>query len=497
MKIASIRVRFLVSFTAIFIISLILLVFGVLVSMVAIAGDVTSASQFYTHYFAQKPLSAQEENLYLDLKYMAKKQPLLLEQQQVWMNLEKKRLASLKMGLVVRKENRVLYQSPSLKDKQLAQALPPYEPANLKVRDTLEINGQYYSFVKFDYDCPDQAEGSLYLLKKVNPFTELVRKSLPLFLIVLLILFVGSNGYIYYLVSRSVIRPLLRLEQAANRIKEGELDFHVRPVSHDEIGKVACAFEEMRSKLKDSVEQQGQIEQSRKEMISSISHDLKTPITSIIGYVEGIRDGVANTPDKINQYLMTISAKARYMDHLIDELALFSKLDLKQAPFTFKKIHLQAYLRDYLEERTVDLAKAGFHVRHEWPGTPIWVWADPEKLARVLENVLDNSVKYGDKEEKRLAVIVSGGDDKATIQIEDNGAGIDFPSISRVFERFYRAEPSRSSRTGGSGLGLAIAKQIVEGHGGRIWATSEKGQGTSIFFTLSVAGEQREKSVDH
>ncbi|SMP02929.1 hypothetical protein SAMN06265361_101389 [Laceyella tengchongensis] len=497
MKNTSLRLRFLLTFTSIFILSLVLLVSGVLVSMVALAGDITGVSHFYTHYIAQKPLSAQEENLYLDLKYMAKKQPDLLEKKQVWHNLEKKRLATVKMALVVRKGQTVLYQSPTLKDKQVAQVLPPYEPANLKVRDTLEVNGQYYSFVKFDYDCPDQGDGSLYLLKKVNPFTELVRKCLPFFLVMLLILFVGSNGYVYYLVSRSVIRPLNHLERVANRIKEGELDFRIAPMARDEIGRVASAFEEMRSKLKDSVEQQVQTEQSRKEMVSSISHDLKTPITSIIGYVEGIRDGVANTPDKVEQYLATIASKARYMDRMIDELALFSKLDLKQAPFSFQSIHLQAYLRDVLEERAVDLAKAGFVVRHDWPSEPIYVWADPEKLARVLGNVLDNSVKYGDKEEKWLAVNITCGDDMATIEMKDNGAGIELPSLSRVFERFYRAEPSRSSQTGGSGLGLAIAKQIVEGHGGRIWAVSEKSKGTSIFFTLPMAGEHGETSVNH
>ncbi len=142
----------------------------------------------------------------------------------------------------------------------------------------------------------------------------------PLLFFSLLVILVVTNSVLTYLVSRSIIRPLNRLKKAAEEIKEGNLDFSVESASRDEIGQLSNAFEEMRHQLKVSIERQLRFEENRKELISNISHDLKTPITAIKGYVEGIQDGVADTPDKMDKYVRTIYAKADSMDHMIDEL---------------------------------------------------------------------------------------------------------------------------------------------------------------------------------
>jgi histidine kinase len=291
-------------------------------------------------------------------------------------------------------------------------------------------------------------------------------------------------GMLNYLVSRSIIKPISKLKNGAEKIKVGDLNFEIETKSNDEIGVLNKAFEEMRIKLKESINLQIQYEENRKELLSNISHDLKTPITSIIGYVEGIKDGVANTPEKMEKYLSTVYSKAKDMDSLIDELFLFSKLDLKKEPFHFETFELNKYIGSYIEEIYLDLLQQGIKIDLSQSNESIDVTADREKLKRVLSNLVSNSVKYMNKEEKKISFSLNEQLNEVIVEVTDNGQGIDPAALPFIFDRFYRAEQSRNSQTGGSGLGLAIAKQIVEEHGGEIWATSEIGKGTSIFFSL-------------
>ena len=287
-----------------------------------------------------------------------------------------------------------------------------------------------------------------------------------------------------YLVSRSIIKPISKLKNGAEKIKVGDLNFVIDTSSNDEIGVLNKAFEEMRIKLKESINLQIQYEENRKELLSNISHDLKTPITSIIGYVEGIKDGVANTPEKMEKYLSTVYSKAKDMDSLIDELFLFSKLDLKKEPFHFENVEMNKYIGSYIDEIYLDLLQQGIKIEFSQANESIKVTADREKLKRVLSNLVSNCVKYMNKEEKKISFSLNEQLNEVIVEVTDNGQGIDSTALPFIFERFYRAEQSRNSQTGGSGLGLAIAKQIVEEHGGKIWATSEIDKGTSIFFSL-------------
>ena len=209
-------------------------------------------------------------------------------------------------------------------------------------------------------------------------------------------------------------------------------------------------------------------------------------MAAIKGYVAGIMDGVADTPEKTRKYIQTIDNKTSDIDKLIDELFLFSKLDLKKELFNFEKVEIKQYFKDSTEELKFDLMKKGIELRFYLENKePLWVVADREKLKRIISNIVDNAVKYMDKEVRTIEItLIEGSTEFVTIQIADNGQGIPKQALSLIFDRFYRADPSRNSANGGSGLGLAIAKGIIEGHGGKIWGESEEGQGTSIFFTL-------------
>lgn len=309
----------------------------------------------------------------------------------------------------------------------------------------------------------------------------------------LLLALIITNGLLTYFVSKSIIKPVNKLSEAAQQIREGNLDFKIEPMNKDEIGKLAETFEQMRSKLKESAELQKTYEENRKELIANISHDLKTPITSIKGYVEGIQDGVANTPEKMDRYIKTIYTKSVDMDHLIDELFLYSKLDLHRVPFHFEEVDLKSYLVDYIEELRFDIEKDGVVVSfHAERDISYIVMADREQLKRVITNIVQNSLKHMNKIEERIHVSLSLKEEDVLIQVQDNGIGIPKEDLPYIFDRFYRADPSRNRATGGSGLGLAIVKRIVEEHGCEIWAESKLGEGTSIFFTLKKSHNEDE-----
>lgn len=486
----SIRVRLLLSFTATIFITIFLFATAAFLIAVAVTGDVKHVREFYTSRYAVMPLSQQEENVSLEAKYLGKHDPQQLLDQKQLKEFEQK-LTPVQAGILVRVDKSIFYASPILQVPSMDASLPPFEAGNIKVRDTLLVDDRFYTYVKFDFNFADKREGSVYVMKEVSPYAELTRNLLPLLIGILLLVVVLTNGLLNYFVSRSIIKPLYRLKAATEQIKAGQLNFRVEATGHDEIGQVCHAFEEMREKLKESVEVQLQYEENRKELISNISHDLKTPITSIIGYVEGIRDGVADTPERLEKYLATIHHKAKAMDHLIDELFLFSKLDLGKLPFVYEQIDINRFLDDYIGELRFDLQEKGIGI--EWkpisPDRPLMVLADRDKLKRVLSNIVENCVKFMDKQTKTIRFAITEQQQQIRIAIEDNGAGIHPEALPHIFDRFYRAEHSRSTATGGSGLGLAIAKQIILEHGAAIWAESEHGTGTRICFTLRRTGE--------
>lgn len=313
----------------------------------------------------------------------------------------------------------------------------------------------------------------------------------------MIVILAVTNGILTYFISRRILEPIKSLSLAAKKISEGNLDYSCASEQRDELGELSNTFEEMRLKLKEAAAVQQQYELNRQELIASISHDLKTPLTSIKGYVSGIQDGVAGTPEKLDRYLSKIEKNAHDMDALIDELFLYSKLDLEQIPFTFEKVKLDDYFSDFIEELSLSLDKEhGKAVLIHDTLQSYLVEADREKLNRVVMNIIQNSLKYMDKSMKVIQVILSESRNEVQVEIKDNGSGIPKKDIPHIFDSFYRTDESRNSATGGTGLGLSIAKKIIGNHGGKIWAESEPGVGTSIYFTMKKVNE-REENIDY
>ena len=286
---------------------------------------------------------------------------------------------------------------------------------------------------------------------------------------------------------RSIIRPLNLLTVATNKIKDGNLDFTLPTEgdSTDELEQLCEDFEEMRIQLKKQIDTRLQYEKDTIELISNISHDLKTPLTAIKGYTEGILDGVADTPEKQKKYLRTIYTKAADMAVLVDELSFFSKIDTNIVPYNFQIINADDFFNDCVEEMSLDTEVKNVtldYISKLPPGQRII--ADLEQLRRVMNNLIGNSVKYMDKENGYIVILAEDNGDSVKISVQDNGSGIDEKDIPFIFDRFYRADSSRNSKKGGTGLGLAITKKIIEDHNGTISAKSFPGKGTSISFTL-------------
>ena len=284
---------------------------------------------------------------------------------------------------------------------------------------------------------------------------------------------------------RSIATPLVKLKKATQNIKEGNLDFVLEVEGDDEFSELCRDFEEMRKRLKESAEEKVLLDKENKELISNISHDLKTPITAVKGYVEGIMDGVADTPEKMNRYVKTIYNKTNEMDHLINELTFYSKIDTNRIPYTFSKLNVEDYFSDCAEETGLELETRGIELVYaNYVESGVQVIADGEQIRRVIHNIISNAIKYMDKPKGIIQIRVKDVGDFIQVEIEDNGKGIAAKDLTSIFDRFYRTDVSRNSSKGGSGIGLSIVKKIIEDHGGKIWATSKEDSGTTMYFVI-------------
>ena len=311
---------------------------------------------------------------------------------------------------------------------------------------------------------------------------KLMAKDMILTATIILVFTALSVGLWIY---RSIAVPLVKLKKATQNIKEGNLDFVLEVEGKDEFSQLCQDFEEMRKRLKESTEEKILMDKENKELISNISHDLKTPITAVKGYVEGIMDGVADTPEKMDRYVRTIYNKTNEMDHLINELTFYSKIDTNRIPYTFSKLNEEDYFSDCAEELGLEMETKGIELVYaNYVEKDVQVIADGEQIRRVIHNIVSNAIKYMEKPKGIIQLRVKDVGDFIQVEIEDNGKGIAAKDLPYIFDRFYRTDVSRNSSKGGSGIGLSIVKKIMEDHGGKVWATSRLGIGTIMYFVL-------------
>lgn len=315
---------------------------------------------------------------------------------------------------------------------------------------------------------------------------EMVGRSfLKHFTMIMIAVLIVTSVIITSWIKKDIYNPLRQINVAMQNIADGNFDYRLTESRDDEIGQLFGNYEQMRLRLKENAEEKAENEKKQKELVSNISHDLKTPITSIKGYVEGIMDGVANTPEKIDKYIKTIYNKANDMDRLINELTTYSGIDSNKIPYHFHILNVSDYFSDCIEEIGLDLESKNIHLNYtNLAPSDTCVVADPEQFKKVINNIVSNSVKYMGHDNGVISITIHDDNESVKIEIEDNGKGIASKDIGNIFERFYRTDASRNSLQGGSGIGLSIVKKIVEDHGGYVWATSKEGEGTCMHFVL-------------
>lgn len=388
--------------------------------------------------------------------------------------------------LVVRKGDAYIYCGRESAQEQLFSMLPEYEKHASSQDMGIYVGGNVQVLAKqLDFTFPDGTEGSAFIITSLRSMIpEMESLILDMVLTILLVLVFTSvilTAWIY----KSIVTPIHHLQVATKKITEGNLDFEMPAGGDDEIGELCTDFEEMRRRLKESAEEKVESERQNKELISNISHDLKTPIAAVKGYVEGLMDGVADTPKKQEKYIRTIYNKANDMDRLINELSFYSKIDTNRIPYTFEKINVSAYFADCVEELSIELEEQNIELSYfNYVDEEVQVIADAEQIKRVINNIVGNSIKYIDKPKGMVNIRVKDVGDFIQVEIEDNGKGIAAKDLPQIFDRFYRADVSRNSSKGGSGIGLSIVKKIVEDHGGQVWATSKEHTGTVMYFVL-------------
>lgn len=392
--------------------------------------------------------------------------------------------------LIVRKNNETVYSGNP--DDQSLEIDEGYFNANLNEGNFFIPGEVPYHLMQMSFNYADGSQGLVCIVTDLSDMIPRIRLTMIQWIVVAVAILVLSGMVLTMWLYKSIVKPIALLKVATENIKQGNLNFSVRAEANDEIGELCIGFEEMRKKLKEQIDISMQYERENKELISNISHDLKTPITAIKGYIEGIQDGVADTPEKMERYLRTVYTKANDMERLIEELFLYSKLDSNSMTYSFVKLNLNDYFEDCIEEISMDLESRHIELGFfNYADKDVLIIADPEQLKRVIMNIVNNSAKYIGDRKGLINVRIREEAEFVQIEIEDNGKGIAKSELGHIFDRCYRTDASRNSAQGGSGLGLSIAKKIVEEHGGRIWATSKENIGTSICFVLRKYEERK------
>ena len=445
-----------------------------------------SNSSLEVFYDPLKLMESVNFSIINDLETSLEEQPYKLEDE-IYINEINALLEKNSAFLIIKKEGEVVY-SGNTKDIDLNEVYIASEGDReyyLMGDSPLYVKQRTFTF-------PDGSPGQIIIVTDAAALTPRIKlTAIQTVIVIVTILFLGSTLLTVWLY-KSIVKPVGELKLAAERIKNGDLDFSVESDTEDEIGELFTTFEDMRVRMKEQLEVGMQYELESKELMSNISHDLKTPITAIKGYVEGILDGVADTPEKQDKYFRTIYAKANDMEKMIEELFLYSKLDSNSETYSFAKVNLNDYFEDCIEEINVDLEAKNIDLGFfNYADKDVVIIADPEKLKRVITNIINNSAKYIGDKKGIINIRIREEAEFIQVEIEDNGKGIAKKEIPRIFERLYRTDASRNSAQGGSGLGLSIAKKIIEEHGGRIWATSKENIGTCICFVIRKYEESK------
>lgn len=295
------------------------------------------------------------------------------------------------------------------------------------------------------------------------------------YLIIFLLIFVLGIGFFVLAFFLLINRKIKYLRYISKRVKEianegfGSI---IEIKGEDEIAELCLNINSMSKELKSKFDRERDLEKVKYELIGGVSHDLRTPLTSIKGYLQLLKDKVYHTPEQLENFIEVAFSKTEMLENLIEDLFEYTRLAGQETKLEYQRLCLNDIVNQVVIDYYPLFEKENLKLKVSIPDEKYYVQIDPDKYVRVIENLLGNALKYSLKPGE-VWVLLSLEDDGVKMTIQNNGQVIDAESLSHLFDRFYRLEKSRSKETGGAGLGLAIAKSIVELHGGNIWAESK------------------------
>lgn len=290
-------------------------------------------------------------------------------------------------------------------------------------------------------------------------------------------------------ITKSIMNPLKTLTTGVHEIRDGNLDYRIDYNKKDEFRSVCEDFNEMGVKLSDMVEQRQSDERSRKELIAGISHDLRTPLTSIKAYLEGLEKGVAATPEMQEKYLVTIKDKTENLEYIINQLFIFSKLDIGEFPLELERADIVSELKDIVADVICEHKSDSLSLSYSGQEEELYCMIDAIQFQNVIQNVVSNSHKYNDKDETTIVVDCVTDGENAVITLTDNGPGVAEEDLDKIFTIFYREDESRQKSHEGSGIGLSISQKIIEQFGGSITGRNGDGGGLQVIISLPLSKE--------
>lgn len=335
----------------------------------------------------------------------------------------------------------------------------------------------------------DHYDSGSHLSQIIRDFFALI----IFFMIVLIVTIIIGIIVLTRWLSGGMKSSLGQLSEAVRQVQDGNLSYRINSQKKDELGKACQEFDEMTECLENSVKQREKYEEARKQMLAGISHDLRTPLTSVKAYVEGLRDGIANTEEKRQRYYNALKIRTADMEDLIDNLSLFSRFDRGEYHFFMERIELAGFLSQFFKGYTVEFQEN--HITFGWDTLPeenLYINGDKKQLRRMLGNLIENTLKYREKDETILRASLYRKSVRAVLEIEDDGPGVPAEERELIFDTFYRGDKARSNPGNGSGLGLSIVKEILKGHKATVRAesgTDGKGLKLVIEFPLEEEDE--------
>lgn len=367
--------------------------------------------------------------------------------------------------------------------EQLGTQFDPQTLDELRFGKTIERRGTYgnlYPMPVYSFERPIISDGLYYGAIMFNtPITEInapLKRVYQIIWITAVVAIISFSIVIYYFSQKIIINPLGQMNQVAQRIAKGEVDKRVNINTEDEIGQLARSF----NMMADSLEE---VDKNRRDFISNVSHELRSPITSIKGFIGGILDGVI-PKEKENYYLSITYEETQRLTRLVNDLLDLSAMEAGKFKLSIRSLDINELIRRIILKFETKLHTKRLKVDVVLTGNQLFVKGDPDRITQVITNLLDNAIKYVE-EGGNVKITTKTRGPKAYISVFNNGPTIEKEDINRIWDRFYKADKARTTKAS-TGLGLPIVRNILTQHGEDIWAENKEGEGVTFTFTLTL-----------